>query len=138
MNEDRQKKLNNLKDEKIVSNSSPIPTPTPSPPCYRDISIFELIHDVYNFSPCLFQFLDLKDLIEFTSISKKIKKQRIYFFNSQKNKILKWLEIEKEGLEGKIKEFEKKYSPEELNQPFIEFQLSRGAFLAVQLLNNDI
>ena len=85
--EDKHKDNHSLEEEKefLDSSTNPIPSPTPSPPCYRNISIFELIHDVHDFSPCLFQFLDLKDLLEFTSISKKIKKQRIYVFNSQKS-----------------------------------------------------
>ena len=140
INEDKQKEINDLENEKIFLNSTPIPhTLTPSPPYYRNISIFELIHDVHNFGPCMFQFLDLKDLIEFTSISKKIKRQRIYLFDSQKNKILKLIGIEKEEiLNNKIKEYEENYSEEELNKPYIEFQLSRGASRAVQLLNNDM
>ncbi len=141
MNEDRLKEINAIEDEKIFLNSTPIPvsTYTPNPSYYRNISIFELIHDVHYFSPCMFQFLDLKDLIEFTSTSKKIKKQRIYVFNLQKNKILKFIGIEKEEiLKNKIKEYEEKYSEEDLNESYIKFQLSKGALRAVQLLNNDM
>ena len=139
INGDKQKENHYIEDEKISLNTSPTPTPTPSQPCYRNISLFELIHDVHNFCPCLFQFLDLKDLIEFTSTSRKIKKQRMYFFNSQKNKMLNLIGIEKEDiLDNKIKEYETKYSEEDLNKPYIEFQLSRGAIKAVQLLNNGI
>ena len=140
MNEGKQKEINKLEDEKIFLNSTSNPgISTPSPACYRNISIFELIHDVHNFAPCMFQFLDLKDLIEFTSISKKIKRQRIYAFNIQKNKILKLIGIEKEEiLNNKIKEYEENYSEEELNKSYIDFQLSRGASRAVKLLNNDM
>ena len=38
---------------------------------YRKISILELIHDASNFSPILFEFLTLKEKLEFTAISKK-------------------------------------------------------------------
>ena len=140
LSEDKQKENNSSEeDKKLFLDSTPKPIPTPSPPMYRDISIFELIHDVHNFAPCLFQFLDLKDLIEFTSISKKIKKQRIYVFNMQKNKILNFLGIEKEEiLEKKIKEYKENYSEEELYKPYVEYQISRGASKAVQLLNNDM
>ena len=139
INEVKIKENHFIEEEKNMINSTPTPLPTSSHQCYRNISIFELIHDVHNFSPCLFQYLDLKDLIEFTSISKKIKKQRIYVFNSQKIKLLKLIGIEKEDiLDQKIKEYEEKYPEEELNKPYIEFQLSRGAIKAVQLLNNGI
>jgi hypothetical protein len=133
--------LLDLEEKKNVSNnkSTLTPNPTHSCPLYRDISILELIHDVINFAPCLFQFLDLKDSIAFTSISKKIKKQRIYVFNSQKNKILNYVGVETEEiLEKKIQEFNENYTEEELNEPFIEYQISRGASKAVQLLNNDM
>ena len=105
---------------------------------YRKISILELIHDVKNFSPILFEFLSLKDLLEFTSISKKIKRQRIYIFNLQKKINLNNIGFEDmQSLNNKIKEYEENYSNNELNEPYIEFHLSRGAARAVQLLNNN-
>ena len=141
MNEDKQKEINSLEDEKIFVNSTPSPesTPTSTPLYYRNISIFELIHDAHSFGPCLFHFLDLKDLIEFTSTSKKIKKQRIYVFNLQKNKLLQLIGMDKEEiLKNKILEYEEKYSKEELNESYIKFQMSKGALRAIKLLNNDI
>ena len=141
MNEDKQKEINSLEDEKIFVNSTPSPEskPTSTPLYYRNISIFELIHDAHSFGPCLFHFLDLKDLIEFTSTSKKIKKQRIYVFNLQKNKLLQLIGMDKEEiLKNKILEYEEKYSKEELNEPYIKFQMSKGALRAIKLLNNDI
>ena len=105
---------------------------------YRNISILELIHDVPKFSPILFEFLSLNDCLEFTSISKKIKRQRIYIFNLQKKIILNNIGIKDESnLDKNIKEYEEKYSNDELNEPYIEFHLSRGASRAVQLLNNN-
>ena len=105
---------------------------------YRNISILELIHDVPKFSPILFEYLPLRDLLEFTSISKKIKRQRIYIFNLQKTKILNYIGFEDEhSLNKKIKEYEENYSSNELNEPYIEFHLSRGAARAIQLLNNN-
>ena len=105
---------------------------------YRNISILELIHDVPKFSPILFEFLSLNDCLEFTSISKKIKRQRIYIFNLQKKIILNNIGIKDESnLDKNIKEYEEKYSKDELNEPYIEFHLSRGASRAVQLLNNN-
>ena len=105
---------------------------------YRNISILELIHDVPKFSPILFEFLSLNDCLEFTSISKKIKRQRIYIFNLQKKIILNNIGIKDESnLDKNIKEYEEKYSNDELNEPYIEFHLSRGAARAVQLLNNN-
>ena len=105
---------------------------------YRNISILELIHDVPKFSPILCQFLSLNDCLEFTSISKKIKRQRIYIFNLQKKIILNNIGIKDESnLDKNIKEYEEKYSNDELNEPYIEFHLSRGAARAVQLLNNN-
>ena len=105
---------------------------------YRNISILELIHDVPKFSPILFEFLSLYDCLEFTSISKKIKRQRIYIFNLQKKIILNNIGIKDESnLDKNIKEYEEKYSKDELNEPYIEFHLSRGAARAVQLLNNN-
>ena len=105
---------------------------------YREISILELIHDVPNFSPILFEFLSFEELLGFTSISKKIKRQRIYIFNLQKTKILKNIGMENEqNLVKKINEYEENYSNNELNEPYIEFHLSRGAARAIQLLNNN-
>ena len=105
---------------------------------YRNISILELIHDVPKFSPILFEFLSLNGCLEFTSISKKIKRQRIYIFNLQKKIILNNIGIKDESnLDKNIKEYEEKYSKDELNEPYIEFHLSRGAARAVQLLNNN-
>ena len=141
MNEDKQKEINSLEDEKIFVSSTPSPEsmPTSTPLYYRNISIFELIHDAHSFGPCLFHFLDLKDLIEFTSTSKKIKKQRIYVFNLQKNKLLQLIGMDKEEiLKNKIVEYEEKYSKEELNESYIKFQMSKGALRAIKLLNNDI
>ena len=104
----------------------------------RNISILELIHDVPKFSPILFEFLSFEETMEFTSISKKIKRQRIYIFNLQKINIIKNIGLDTEqNLEKKIKEYEENYSNNELNEPFIEFHLSRGAARAIQLLNNN-
>ena len=105
---------------------------------YRKISILELIHDASNFSPILFEFLTLKEKLEFTAISKKIKRQRINIFNLQKIKILTNIGFEDEqSLDKKIKEYEENYSNNELNEPFIEYHLSRGAEKAIQLLNKN-
>ena len=105
---------------------------------YRNISILELIHDVPKFSPVLFEFLSFEDTLEFTSISKKIKRQRIYIFNLQKTNIIKNIGLNNEqNLEKKIKEYEENYSTNELNEPYIEFHLSSGAARAIQLLNNN-
>jgi hypothetical protein len=136
INEDISKEIDHSKE---ILDKSPTPIPTPVAHIYRNISLFELIHEVKNFGPCLFQFLDLKDLIEFTSTSKKIKRHRIYFFNMQKNAILSSIDIEKEEiLEKKILEYEEKYSEELLNESYTKFHLSRGASKAVKLLNRDL
>ena len=121
----------NDNNDKNNNNNTPVAQ-------YRKISILELIHDVKNFSPILFEFLSLKDLLEFTSISKKIKRQRIYIFNLQKKINLNNIGFEDmQSLNNKIKEYEENYSNNELNEPYIEFHLSRGAARAVQLLNNN-
>ena len=105
---------------------------------YRQISILELIHDAPKFSPIFFTFLSFKDLLEFTSISKKIKRQRIYIFNLQKQNILNYIGVKtEENLENKIKDYEENYSNNKLNEPFIELHLSKGALRAIQLLNNN-
>ena len=105
---------------------------------YRNISILELIHDADKFSPILFQFLSLKDLLEFTSISKKIKRQRIYTFNLQKKVLLNNIGFEDENnLSKKIKEYEENYTNIELNEPYVEYHLSRGAARAIQVLNGS-
>ena len=105
---------------------------------YRNISILELIHDADKFSPILFQFLSLKDLLEFTSISKKIKRQRIYIFNLQKKVLLNNIGFEDENnLSKKIKEYEENYTNIELNEPYVEYHLSRGAARAIQVLNGS-
>ena len=135
INEDISKEMDHSK-EKL--DTSPTPIPTPVTHIYRNISLFELIHEVKNFGPCLFQFLDLKDLVEFTSTSKKIKRHRIYFFNMQKKLMLNFIDIEKEEiLEKKILEYEEKFS-EKVNEPYTEFHLSRGASKAVELLNGEL
>ena len=104
----------------------------------RNISILELIHDAPKFSPILFEFLSFEETLEFTSISKKIKRQRIYIFNLQKINIIKNIGLDTEqNLEKKIKEYEENYSNNELNEPYIDFHLSRGAARAIQLLNNN-
>ena len=83
-------------------------------------------------------FLSFEETLEFTSISKKIKRQRIYIFNLQKINIIKNIGLDTEqNLEKKIKEYEENYSNNELNEPYIDFHLSRGAARAIQLLNNN-
>ena len=42
-----------------------------------------------------------------------------------------------QNLVKKINEYEENYSNNELNEPYIEFHLSRGAARAIQLLNNN-
>ena len=136
INEDISKEIGHTKE---ILDTSPTPIPTPVAQIYRNISLFELIHEVKNFGPCLFQFLDLKDLVEFTSTSKKIKRHRIYFFNMQKKSILNLIDIEKEEiLEKKILEYEENYSEEVLSESYSKFHLSRGASKAVELLNRDL
>ena len=71
-NEEKQKNI--IKSEEIPKVKE---IETPKIESYRQISILELIHDAAKFSPIFFTFLTLKDLLEFTSISKKIK--RFYF-----------------------------------------------------------
>ena len=105
---------------------------------YRNMSILELIHDASKFSPTLFEFLSMEEKLEFTSISKKIKRQRINIFNSIKENILHNIGFENEqSFIKKLKEYEENYSNNELNEPYIEFHYSKGAGRAIQLLNNN-
>ena len=132
-NEEKQKNI--IKSEEIPKVKE---IETPKIESYRQISILELIHDAAKFSPIFFTFLTLKDLLEFTSISKKIKRQRIYIFNLQTKNILNYIGMEnEENLDNKIKDYEENYSINKLNEPFIEFHLSKGAIRAIQLLNNN-
>ena len=128
---EQEQNKNLIKNNNIIENDTPVIV-------YRQISILELIHDAEKFSPILFEFLSFKDLLEFTSISKKIKRQRIYFFNSQKQTILNNIGFQnEESLNQKIKEYEENYAKDELNEPFVEYHLSKGTSRALQVLNNN-
>ena len=128
-----------IKNEDIIKNNNN-ENIIKEPPkiSYRKISILELIHDASKFSPILFEFLSFQETLEFTAISKKIKRQRINLFNLQKIKILKNIGFEDEqSLDKKIKEYEDNYSNNELNEPYIEYHLSKGAAKAILLLNKN-
>ena len=75
-------------DDIIKNNDTENIIKEPPKISYRKISILELIHDASKFSPILFEFLTFQEILEFTAISKKIKRQRINLFNLQKLKII--------------------------------------------------
>ena len=130
--EEKKEEIKNvINTDNNINNNTPVIL-------YRQISILELIHDAEKFSPILFEFLTLKDLLEFTSISKKIKRQRIYVFNLQKKSLLNNIGFQdEENLTKKIKEYEETYTSNELNEPYVEYHLSRGAEKAVRVLNGS-
>ena len=91
-----------------------------------------------NWFENILSYLSLKDKNNLILSSKTFKQYHIERLNKIKNVILKISNIEEgKTIEDKIKEYKSKYSEEELNKTYTEFQMSKGTIKAIELLNNE-
>ncbi len=91
-----------------------------------------------NWFENILSYLPLKDRNNLILSSKTFKQYHIERLNKIKKLILKISNIEEgETIEDKIKEYKSKYSEEELNKTYTEFQMSKGTIKAIELLNNE-
>ena len=87
----------------------------------------------------ILDFLNFEDKIQFTGINRGFNIERIYILNNKREEIIRSLDLASdETIDDLIMKTKLKYSNDELNKKFTEFQLSRGAVKAVELLNNPL
>ena len=87
----------------------------------------------------ILDFLNFQEKIQFTGINRGFNIERIYILNNKREELIKGLELNQdETIDDLIMKIKLKYSNDELNKEFNEFQVSRGAAKAVELLNNPL
>ena len=95
----------------------------------------------YDKITCLgiLDYLNFKEKIEFTGINRAFNLERISLLNYERENYIHSLELgSKETVDDLIMKIRLKYSKEELTKPFNEFQIPKGPYKAVELLNNDL
>ena len=91
-----------------------------------------------NWFENILSYLTLNDKNNLILSSKIFKQYHIERLNKLKKLILIKSNInEGKTIEDKINEYKSKYSEEELNKQYIEFQMSKGTIKAIELLNNE-
>ena len=84
-------------------------------------------------------FLNFQEKMEFTGINRGFIIERIYILNDKREELIRSLDLSsEETIDDLIMKIRLKYSNDELNKNFSEFQISRGAAKAVELLNNPL
>ena len=87
----------------------------------------------------ILDFLDFQEKIQFTGINRGFNIERIYILNDKREELISSLDLNPdETIDDLIMKIKLKYSNDELNKKFTEFQISRGAAKAVELLNNPL
>ena len=87
----------------------------------------------------ILDFLNFKEKIFFTGITRGFNIERIYLLNNKREEMIRSLELKpRETVEDLIIEIRLKNSNVELSKNFVEFQVARGGAKAVELLNNDL
>ena len=87
----------------------------------------------------ILDFLDFKEKIQFTGINRGFNIERIYILNDKREELIRSLDLSSdETIDDLIMKIRLKYSNDELNKKYNEFQVSRGAVKAVELLNNPL
>ena len=87
----------------------------------------------------ILDFLNFQEKIQFTGINRGFNIERIYILNDKREELITSLDLNSdETIDDLIMKTKLKYSNDELNKKFSEFQISRGAVKAVELLNNPL
>ena len=87
----------------------------------------------------ILDFLDFKDKIQFTGINRGFNLERIYILNDKREELINSMELNPdETIDDLIMKTKLKYSNDELNKKFTEFQVPRGGIKAVELLNQPL
>ena len=87
----------------------------------------------------ILDFLDFQEKIQFTGINRGFNIERIYILNDKREELISSLDLDPdETIDDLIMKTKLKYSNDELTKKFSEFQISRGAAKAVELLNNPL
>ena len=87
----------------------------------------------------ILDFLDFQEKIQFTGINRGFNIERIYILNDKREELISSLDLNPdETIDDLIMKTKLKYSNDELTKKFSEFQISRGAAKAVELLNNPL
>ena len=91
-----------------------------------------------NWFENILSYLPISDRNILIESSKIFKQYQLQKMNNLKTLLLNLCNI-KEGntIEDKINYFKNKYSEEELNKPYLNFEMSKGTVKAIQLLNNE-
>ena len=87
----------------------------------------------------ILDFLDFHEKIQFTGINRSFNIERIYILNDKREELIRSLDLSSdETIDDLIMKIRLKYSNDELSKKYNEFQISRGAVKAVELLNNPL
>ena len=87
----------------------------------------------------ILDFLDFQEKIQFTGINRSFNIERIYILNDKREELIRSLDLSSdETIDDLIMKIRLKYSNDELSKKYNEFQVSRGAVKAVELLNNPL
>ena len=87
----------------------------------------------------ILDFLDFHEKIQFTGINRSFNIERIYILNDKREELIRSLDLSSdETIDDLIMKIRLKYSNDELSKKYNEFQVSRGAVKAVELLNNPL
>ena len=91
-----------------------------------------------NWFENILSYLPISDRNILIESSKIFKQYQLQKMNNLKTLLLNKSNV-KEGntIEDKIMYFKNKYSEEELNKPYLNFEMSKGTVKAIQLLNNE-
>lgn len=87
----------------------------------------------------IYSFLNSKDKLYLSSSTKAFKSQYLSIIKSYETSIIETIELsEGQTVDDKINEFKQKYkTSEEENKEYPEFQMTKGAIRAIELLNNE-
>ena len=87
----------------------------------------------------ILDYLTFKEKINLTGINRVFNMERIFILNNKREELIRSMDLSPdETIDDIIMKTKLKYSNEELSKKFIEFQVSRGAIKAVELLNNQL
>ena len=87
----------------------------------------------------ILDFLNFQEKMEFTGINRGFNLERIYILNDKREELIQSLDLSSdETIDDLIMKIRLKYSSDELRSKFSDFQISRGAAKAVELLNNPL
>ena len=125
-----QKKINSSNKKTLIKNNKK--------PIKKNSLYYLKTYCKENWFENILSYLSLKERNDLILSSKIFKNYHLEKMNKIKKLILlKNNILEGQKIEDKINEFKMKYSEEELNKPYLDFQMSKGTIKAIELLNNE-